>query len=65
MTYNNLNNLNNYNPPCLQGLAWNRFGNANYDLYLLDWKSKTSIEFGGYVLPWTTLYLTNEYLCGG
>ena len=21
MTYNNLNNLNNYNPPCLQGLA--------------------------------------------
>ena len=51
----------NKNSPCLQDLSWNQFGNADYSLYLLDWKSQTSNELKGYFLPYTTLYLTTEY----
>ena len=58
-------NALNHNSLCLQGLVWNQFGNADYNLYLLDWKFQTFNELISYFLLSTILYLTIEYFYGG
>ena len=42
-----------------------KFGNADYNIYFLDWKFQTLNGLIGYFLLFTTLHLTIKYFYGG